>query len=268
MAENSGYSVALSTLIFLNLLINSEPYMREIEVVLSMPLFHHRMLRKNSIAVVIDVLRATTSIISALHHGVKSIIPVSSSAEAEVMKHEGYLLAAEEGGVKLSFADFNNSPDQYWKNDLSSKEIVYCAVNSTKAFRLTREEADKVVVGAFTNLSALAKYLIDQDKNILLVCSGNQNRIALEDQLFAGALAEKLLETKLFVNQCDSVTSSIDLWQQAKTDLLAYSAKLNHRQRLPDALNEEVLKYTFTPDSTDLIPILHFNHITGFKYGK
>lgn len=239
--------------------------MKEIEVVLSMPLFHHRLVRKNSIAVVIDVLRATTSIISALDNGVKSIIPVSSVAEAEVMKHEGYILAAEEGGKKLSFADYNISADQYWKNDLSSKEIVYCAVNGTKAFRLTREEADKVVVGAFTNLSAMTNYLLEQNKNILLVCAGNQNLIALEDQLCAGAYAEKLLESGRFNNHCDSVTASVDLWKQAKDDLKSYSKKLNHRHRLPEVLSQEVLDYTFTPNSSNTIPILHFNHITADK---
>jgi len=242
--------------------------MKEIEVVLSMPLFHHRLVRKNSIAVVIDVLRATTSIISALDNGVKSIIPVSSTAEAEVMKHEGYLLAAEENGKKLSFADFNISADVYWKNDLKSKEIVYCAVNGTKAFRLTREEADKVVVGAFPNLSALAKYLLDQKKNIILVCAGNQNLMALEDQLFAGALAEKLIENGSYEKYCDSVNASIDLWEKAKHDLKTYVKKLNHLHRLPEAISQDVLDYTFSPDSSQLIPILHFNHITGFSYQK
>lgn len=242
--------------------------MKEIEVVLSMPLFHHRMVRKNCIAVVIDILRATTSIIAALDNGVKSIIPVSSNSEAEVMKHEGYLLAAEEDGRKSSIADFSLSPDEYWKNDLSSKEIVYCAVNGTKAFRLTREDADKVIIGAFTNLTVLAEYLLDQDKNILLVCSGNQNLMALEDQLFAGALAEMLLERGSFNKNCDSVNASIDLWEKAKPDLKSYIQKLNYKQRLPHILTEEVMNYTFTIDSSDMIPILHFNHITGFKYKK
>lgn len=242
--------------------------MKEIEVILSMPLFHHRLVRKNSIAVVIDVLWATTSIISALDNGVKSIIPVSSSAEAEVMKHEGYILAAEEEGKKLSIADFNISPDEYWKNDLSSKEIVYCATNGTKAFRLTREEADKVVVGAFPNLSVLAKYLLEQNKNVLLVCAGNNNLMALEDQLFAGALAEKLLESKKYDQYCDSVNASIDLWEKAKPDLKSYIRKLNYFKRLPNIATEEVIDYTFTADSSVIIPILHFNHITGYKYDK
>jgi len=240
--------------------------MKDIEVVLSMPLFHHRKVRKNSIAVVIDILRATTSIISALDNGVKSIIPVSSTSEAEVMKHEGYLLAAEEDGKKLSYADFNLSADVYWKNDLASKEIAYCAVDGTKAFRLTREEADKVVIGAFTNISALSKYLNEQDKNILLVCAGNQNLLALEDQVFAGALAEKLLESGKFNNYCDSVTASIDIWLQAKNDLKSYSKKLRQLERIPSIISQEVMEYTFTPDSSQIIPILHFNHITGIRY--
>lgn len=242
--------------------------MKEIEVVLSMPLYHHRVVRNNSIAVVIEILQASTSIISALENGVKSIIPVGSASEAEVMKNEGYLLAADNDGKKLSIADYNISADQYWDGKLKSEEIVYCTENGTKAFRLTREEADKVVVGAFTNLSALAKYLLDQNKNIILVCAGNQNLMALEDQLCAGAIAEKLLESGEYDQHCDSVNASIDVWEKAKPDLKSYIQKLSFKKRLPNVLTDEVIDYTFTPDSSDIIPILHFNHITGLKYIK
>lgn len=242
--------------------------MKQIEVVLSMPLFHHRLVRKNSIAVVIDILHATTSIVAALDYGVKSIIPVSSKSEAEVMKHEGYILAAEENGRKLSFADYGISPDQFWQDEIKGKEIVYSSNNATKAFRLTREEADKVMVGAFPNLSALADYLSDQEKNIVLVCAGFNNMISLEDQLFAGALGQKLMETGLFFDECDSLNASIDLWNLAKDDIFNYVKKLAHKKRLPNVFTEESLKYTFTCDSTKLVPILHFNHITGFKYEK
>lgn len=242
--------------------------MKEIEVVLSMPLFHHRVIRKNSIAVIIDVLRATTSMVAALDYGIRSIIPVSSIAEAEVMKHEGYLLAAEENGLKLKIADFSNSADQFLRDDLIDKEIVYCTGNSTKAFRLTREETDKVVLGAFPNLSALTKYLKDQDKNIIIVCPGNNNMPALEDQLCAGALAKNLLDTGVFTTACDSVLASIDIWDGAKSDLLQYIKKLNHFKNNLHSISEETLNYTFTLDSTTIIPTLHFNHITGFPYKK
>lgn len=242
--------------------------MKEIEVILSMALFHHRVVRKNSIAVVVDILRATTSIVSALDYGVKSIIPVSSKAEAEVMKYEGYLLAAEENGQKLTFADFGKSAD-HLRNDLViGKEIVYSTNNGTKAFRLTREEADKVVVGAFPNLSSLAYYLSDQDKNIVIVCCGNNNLVSLEDQLFAGALSQKLMDTGLFSSMCDSLTASIDLWNLAKTDVQAYVHKVTHRRKHPYSLSKEALDYTFTIDSSHTIPILHFNHIKAIKYHK
>ena len=240
--------------------------MKEIEVVLSMPLFHHRIVRKNCVTVVIDILRTTTSIVAALDYGVKSIIPVSSRAEAEVMKDDGYLLAAEESGEKLSFADFGISADQFWNDKVIGKEIVYTTSNSTKAFRLTREESEKVVIGSFPNLSVLAKFLIDQNKNIILVCAGSDNLPALEDQIFAGAVGELLIASGQFESKCDSLTASIDIWETAKKDLLKYSEKLAHRKRLPHVLSEKVLKYTFTVDSSQMVPILHFNHITGVKY--
>ena len=242
--------------------------MKEIEVVLSMPLFHHRLVRKNSIAVVIDILRSTTSIIAALDHGVKSIIPVSSKAEAEVMKHEGYLLAGEEDGRKFDFADFGNSADEFWRDDIIGKEIVYSTGNGTKAFRLTREESDKVVIGGFPNLSVLSKFLVEQNKNIVLVCAGEKNMMALEDQLFAGALGEKLMESGEFENKCDSLTSSISVWNEAKGDLFSYIKQLAQLKNAPNLINQKVLDYTFTLDSSISIPTLHFNHITAINYKK
>lgn len=242
--------------------------MKEIEVVLSMPLFHHRMVRKNSIAVVIDILRSTTSIIAALDHGVKSIIPVSSKAEAEVMKHEGYLLAGEEDGQKFEFADFGNSADEFWRDDIIGKEIVYSTGNGTKAFRLTREESDKVVIGGFPNLNVLSKYLIEQNKNVVLVCAGEKNMVSLEDQIFAGALGEKLMESGKYENMCDSLTSSISVWKDAKDDLFNYINKLAQLKKSPNLISQKVLEYTFNLDSSDLIPTLHFNHITAIHYKK
>lgn len=242
--------------------------MKEIEVVLSMPLFHHRLVRKNSIAVVIDILRATTSIIAALDYGVKSIIPVSSKAEAEVMKHEGYLLAGEEDGRKFEFADFGNSADEFWRDDIIGKEIVYSTGNGTKAFRLTREESDKVVIGAFPNLSVLSKFLIEQNKNVVLVCAGEKNMVSLEDQIFAGALGEKLMESGKFENMCDSLTSSMSVWNEAKGDLFGYIKQLAQLKKSPNLINQKVLDYTFTMDSSISIPTLHFNHITAIDYKK
>jgi 2-phosphosulfolactate phosphatase len=242
--------------------------MREIEVVLSMPLYHHRLVRKNSIAVIIDVLRTTTSIVAALEYGVKSIIPVSSKAEAEVMKHEGYLLAAEEDSKKLSFADYGISADEFWQDSVKGKEIVYSTANGTKAFRLTREESDQVVVGAFPNLTTLAHYLSSKNKNIVLVCAGFNNMPTLEDQLFAGALGQQLLQNNNYSSSCDSLTASIDIWNLAKENLLEYVKKISHRKRRPNLLSNEVINYTFTPDSSKIIPILHFNQITGIRYEK
>lgn len=239
--------------------------MKQIEVVLSMPLFHHRVVRKNTIVVVIDILRSTTSIISALDAGVKSIIPVSSSSEAEVMKDDGYLLAAEENGVKLSIADYGISADQFWIPEVAGKEIVYSTTNCTKAFRLAREESEKVVIGAFPNLSSIADYLIKQNKNINLVCAGSDNMPALEDQLFAGALGKKLMDSNTFSNDCDSLTASIDIWDLAKDNLFDYAKKLSHMKKYVKTHSTKVIEYTFTPDTSKTIPVLHFNHITAMK---
>lgn len=238
--------------------------MKEVEVVLSMPLFHHRKVRKNSIVVVISVMHTTTSIIAALDHGVKSIIPVSSEAEAEVMKEDGYILAAEPSGnpelsdIGITSGCFNNS-------DLKGKEVVFQTADGTKAFRLTREEADKVLIGAFPNLSALANVLIKQSKNVVLVCAGKAGLPSIQDQVFAGALARKMMDSKMFASKCDSVLASIDIWNTAQKDLKDYLRKSKKLTVDYNLLTSEELSYALTPDSSSTIPILHFNHILPMK---
>ncbi|OYT16713.1 MAG: hypothetical protein B7C24_06330 [Bacteroidetes bacterium 4572_77] len=239
--------------------------MPKIEIVLSMALYHQRLVKRNTITVIVNVLRATTSIVAALDYGVRSIIPVSSSAEAEAIKEVGYLLAADQKGKLLDIADIAASASDFWNDRLKGKEIIYLSASTTKALRLSREESKAVVLGSFANLSSLANYLHQQGKNINIICTGYKDLPALEDQLLAGALCEKLIEKGKYKLDNDTVIASIDLWKIAQPKMLDYQKKLDYHKRFPIPLSGEVLKYTFTPDSTKLIPMLHFNHITALR---
>jgi len=218
------------------------------------------------VTVVVDILRATTSICAAIACGVKSVIPVSSLEEAKELKQKGFAVAAERDGLRLDFADYGNSAFDFMKNDVSGLDIVFSTTNGTVAMEMAKS-SEAVVLGAFINLSAIADFLINSDKNIIILCSGWKNMFCLEDSIFAGALIEKLTEKQEFDIQCDSALASVDLWKIAKTDLFGYIQKAAHRKRLRMLGVDDVLEYCFTLDAVDAVPVLKDGKLENWNDG-
>jgi 2-phosphosulfolactate phosphatase len=233
---------------------------RCIEVCFTPKLFSEIQTKDNFIVVLVDILRATTSICAAFENGVKNIIPVSTVEEAKSWKDKGFLVASELDGKKLDFADFGNSAFNFSRGAIEGKTLVYCTTNGTRALEIARK-AKKIAMGAFSNLTALTGWLISQDKNVVILCSGWKNKFCLEDTLFAGALVENLLEHGDFTVRCDSAVAAVDLWQLARPDILGYIEKAAHRHRLKNLGLDDVIPYSFLPDQTKVIPVFEGKEI-------
>lgn len=210
---------------------------------------------KEAVAVIIDILRATSSICTAFANGVTRIIPVSSAEEALELKKEGYLVAAERDGFVLDFADFGNSPFNFSPEKVKGRVVAYSTTNGTGLMQMASGCHD-VVIGSYLNFTSLCNWLTDQDRKVIIICAGWKNRFNLEDTLFAGAVAEKLLADGGFVTVCDSVHASLDLWHNAKKDILGYTEKAAQRSRLRDKGLDDCLEYCHTFDTTTVIPVL------------
>jgi 2-phosphosulfolactate phosphatase len=235
-----------------------------VEVCFSPKLFNEVLTRENYIVVLVDILRATTSICAAFENGVNSIIPVGDMEVARKMKKMGYMVASELDGKKLDFADFGNSAFSFTREKIGGKTIVYCTTNGTRALEMARL-AEKIVIGSFINMTALTRWLIDMDKNIVILCSGWKNKFCLEDSLFAGALTEALLDHKGFCLNCDSAVAALDLWSIAKHDVLGYIEKAAHRHRLKRLGLDDVIPYSFTLDLTDVVPVFDGKEIRDYR---
>lgn len=208
------------------------------------------------IVVVIDVLRATSAICSAFNNGVSALIPVPTVEEAREYQAKGYLVGAERKGQIVEGFDFGNSPYSYMKEELKGKEVVLSTTNGTKAINIAKD-ADTVVIGALSNLDALCAWLIEQDKNVLCLCSGWQDKFNLEDTICAGAICEHLLNTGEFTSDEDSSIAAKYLYLSAWDNPLGYLKSSSHRRRLKNLnLNEDV-KYCLTPNTSNSIPILN-----------
>lgn len=207
------------------------------------------------IVVVIDVLRATSAMCAAFDNGILSIIPVPTIEEALEYKKKGYLVGAERKGQIVEGFDFGNSPFSYMKEEFRGKEVVLTTTNGTKSLEVAKD-AETVVVGSFLNLTALSKWLSKQDKNILCLCSGWQDKFNLEDTICAGAISDFLISTGNFISIEDSSIASKYLFLSAKDNYLGYLKSSSHRRRLKHLNLNEDIKYCLTPDQTDVIPIL------------
>jgi len=192
---------------------------------------------------------------AAFDNGILSIIPVPTIEEALEYKNKGYLVGAERKGQIVEGFDFGNSPFSYMKEEFRGKEVVLTTTNGTKSLEVAKD-AETVVVGSFLNLTALSKWLSKQDKNILCLCSGWQDKFNLEDTICAGAISDFLISTGNFISIEDSSIAAKYLFLSAKDNYLGYLKSSSHRRRLKHLNLNEDIKYCLTPDQTDVIPIL------------
>jgi 2-phosphosulfolactate phosphatase len=225
-----------------------------LEVCLS-PAMFTKHAGSEDVVVVIDVLRATSAICTAFANGAKEIIPVTTVEEAKNLKMEGFLVAAERDGFVLDFADFGNSPFNFTPDKVKGKTIIYSTTNGTGIINMA-SVCNRVLIGSYLNFSSLVTWLINQERNVLLFCAGWKERISLEDMVCAGAFARKLVDSGEFTTKCDSALASMDIWEIAKTDLMAYIEKAAQRSRLRDKGLDDCLGFCHTFDKTTVIPVL------------
>ena len=145
------------------------------------------------LAVVIDILRATTTIVQALENGAANVIPVESVESARLLAHgnENTLLCGERGGIKPDGFILGNSPFEYTPNIVESKSCVLSTTNGTRAFHMA-EQADEVLVGSLRNLGALCDWIKADGRDVTLVCSGTDRRVSFEDCLGAAMVVDRL----------------------------------------------------------------------------
>jgi 2-phosphosulfolactate phosphatase len=208
---------------------------------------------KDRNVVVVDILRATTAICTAFGYGVESVIPVADPEEALRRKQQGMTVAGEQDGIRLPFADFGNSPVEFRTQALLGRQIVYCTTNGTRTI-LHAAAYGNVTIASFVNLEAVAGYLGRHGKDTLIVCSGWKGRYSLEDAMFAGALADLLMNAWQFISDCDAAYASTILWRKSARNLIATASKSSHYLRLLGIETRKSLKYCFLPDKFMVVP--------------
>jgi 2-phosphosulfolactate phosphatase len=216
-----------------------------------LPLFN----LKGRVAVIVDILRATSSMVTALGAGVTHLVPFSELAGCRAMAAQGYLTAAERDGRQAEGVDLGNSPFGYLDGvvPVAGRPVAITTTNGTRAIELS-VGADAVVLGAFLNLEAVADFVRRQGKDVVVVCAGWKGNFCLEDTLFGGALAERL-QADFDTTASDATLAALDLWQAAKADVGGYLLKSAHVRRLNSLESHQDMAFCVKQDAYDLVPI-------------
>ncbi len=207
--------------------------------------------------VIIDVLRATSTIATALYNGARYIVPVDSVAKCiELGRQINCITAGERDGKIAEGLSYGNSPFEYDRPFIAGKILVLTTTNGTRLLHMALDKgAREIVTGSFANLDAVADYLVQQKNNVILACAAWKDKINIEDSLFAGAVIEKVKEH--FTIECDASHIALNLYQSANGNMYEFMKKNNasHYNRLTAYGLEKDIRHCLESNTANVLPI-------------
>ena len=215
--------------------------------------------QRQDIVIIVDVLRASSTIVTALARSAQAIMPLRSVDEARRMKRANpeYVLAGERRGLRPRGFELGNSPLEYTRDRVGNKRILLTTSSGTQALAAAKE-APITLVGSFLNLTAVShkvkQLLKEEERGITIVLSGKLGEFSLEDFLCGGALVSRLSEER---DRCsDPAYAAYLSYQTSERGLLSTILKGNHAKELVDIGLSEDIRFCCTLDKFHIVPIL------------
>ena len=212
------------------------------------------------LVVIIDVLRASSTIVTALANGCSGFIPIFSpyqaKKKAQEFKKERVLLGGEREGTKIEGFNLGNSPREYKKEAVKDKTIVFSTTNGVKTLEMIKG-AQRIVIGSFLNLQAVCHYCTNYQGDILIICAGREGRFSLEDTACAGMIIHSLRDVFPGVYQgVDANLTAQLLYEKFGYNILEILRKSQHGRYLESIGLSEDLKFCSQLDFYHIVPIL------------
>lgn len=211
---------------------------------------------KDTITVVIDIFRATSTICAAIDNGANAVIPVATVRECFRLEREepDVITAGERNGRVIKGLQGGNSPLEYTPDFIRGKTLALTTTNGTRLLHMVKD-ADEVVIGSFLNLDALCNYLISRNKNVLLACAGWRNRVNLEDTLFAGTVINKIGHYFKIDEDSSILANSIYQKSQEMPHIIDFLKSGSHYHRLASFYLEEDINYCCQINLHPVVPV-------------
>ena len=217
----------------------------------------------DSIVVIIDILRATSTITTALYNGARSVIPVDSISRCvETAKQINGITAGERDGKIAEGLSHGNSPFEYPSDFIGGKTLVLTTTNGTRLLQMALDQkAKEIIIGSFNNLSAVCNHVIEKKQNILLACAAWKDRVNMEDTLFAGAVISRVKQH--FHINCDSSHIAETIYKNGANDLFGLLQRndASHYHRLMKFGLEKDIRYCLSIDTANILPVYKEGHL-------
>ncbi len=182
--------------------------------------------------VVIDVLRATTTIVTALQNGAKEIIPVGSIEFAMKISGSGQmLLGGERNAEKIDGFTFGNSPLEYTEEAVKGKSIILFTTNGSKAL-VRAKFSSNLFVASFNNAKSVVNQVLKTNEDLEILCSGNNGMYCMEDSVCAGAMIKQITEVKENIELDDASNTCLILYEKNKRRIKRMLSETDHGKTL------------------------------------
>jgi len=211
---------------------------------------------KDRIVVVIDVLRATSVMVTALNNGCDKIIPVKEIEEAiDIASNDKnkYLLGGERGGIKIDKFDFSNSPLDYIEDIVKGKSLIMTTTNGTRAIK-NSEEAEKIFIGALINGRVVAEKLAKLNKDVTFVNAGTDGEFSMDDFITSGYIINCLRD--IMKNHCTltDIAKTSEYVYINNPSIISFVKDALHYKRMKDLRYNEDLRYCLSKDLINIVP--------------
>jgi 2-phosphosulfolactate phosphatase len=220
---------------------------------------------RGSTAVVIDVLRASSTIVSALAAGAREVRCFATVAEARRARRTAAgrpaLLCGERNGRKVPGFDLGNSPGDFTPARCAGRTLLMTTTNGTRALGRTLC-AREVIIGCFLNLSAVAAWLSAGRGDVALLCAGTEGEVSADDVAFAGALACAIAQNGLALTE--SAQEAVAVWRAARRSLTKFLARSRGGLPLVKIGLERDIRFCARRNRFDLVPRV-VGHANGFR---
>ena len=211
---------------------------------------------KGKIVVVIDVLRATSTINTLLFLGADHVKPVGSLEECKVLKDDDYIIMAERMGKKVEGFDYGNSPTKFKEENIKGRKVAIATSNGSKAI-IKSEGSKRTILCSFLNIESVINLIKKYESDVLLLCSGWLGKTNLEDTLCAGGIVAGLNNFEI-----ESDTALMAKALHDNTDDILETMKLSsHAKRLSGYDNKLDIEFCSRVNTQPIIPILNGNQI-------
>lgn len=210
---------------------------------------------KNKSVVVIDMLRATSVITTAINNGCTGVIPVltiEQALEIADKDRKKYMLGGERKALKIEGFDFSNSPLEYNEEVIKGRTLIMTTSNGTRAIKGSRS-AKNILIGALINANAVAKKLVSLGNDVMMVNAGTYGEFSMDDFICSGYIVDCLLNKSHQIQLMDITKTAHYIYKQNE-NITSFVKHASHYQRMKELNLDDDLEYCFKKDIIDIVP--------------